>query len=371
MFEEGKKKKAAEEPAAASGSGSGSDSDGTESEGKRKGKASAEKYARPSAKDLDRLRTRALEELEDVLPTGVLDRYELLDTMSTIRGEVQCIRAKDGDSGKAVLLKVPLTLKGSQIVGREGELLEETKPKNTMKMIDHIGGVLVVEGLQGNLDKDLKENGAMDIEETRAIAKDIFNALNDLHLNGLVHNDVRAVNVWLGEDGAKLSGMGLRDPSMSSAGKHRSPEINDDVSTPGQAVDMWAMGVLILEMLTGENVFPDDDVKRTRLQKRLAKKQGALDEFVSGKLNGIEDQVEGDVVALKRLLIRLLDAKPEKRSTARGALRTAFLAPGQRAKKDWQLHVDSRRQPQRGCKRRWVPQDTVAGNTRHTKKSRA
>lgn len=368
MFEESaeKSKKRVAEPAGESGSETeGSESEGSKSSGKEK-----EKYVRPSFKDLDRLRTRALEELEDVLPNGVLDRYELLDTMSTIRGEVQCIRAKDGESGDPVLLKVPLTLKGSQIVGREGELLEETKPKNTMKMIDHIGGVLVVEGLKGNLDKDLKENGPMGVEETRLIAKDVFSALNDLHLNGLVHNDVRAVNVWLGEEGAKLSGMGLQDPAMSSAGKHRSPEVNDDVATPGQAVDMWAMGVLILEMLTGEAVFPDEEKKRSKLQRKLAK-PGALDEFVSGKLNGIEEeQEEGDKAALKRFLIRLLDAKPEKRSTARGALRTAFLAPNQRTKKDWQLHVDSRKQPQRGCKKRWVPEDTVAGNTRKVKKSR-
>ncbi|GMH34264.1 hypothetical protein BSKO_02098 [Bryopsis sp. KO-2023] len=357
MFEDGKnaegaakKKIADEEPCGRSGSGSGSgeESDATGSEGKSKGKTRREKYTRPSPKDLDRLRTRALEELEDVLPNGVLERYELLDTMSTIRGEVQCIRANDGESGKPVLLKVPLTLKGSQIVGR---------------------GILVVEGLQGNLDKDLKENGPMGIDETRAIAKDIFDALNDLHLNGLVHNDVRAVNVWFGDDGAKLSGMGLRDPSMSTSGKHRSPEVNDDVATPGQAVDMWAMGVLILEMLTGENVFPDEEVKRGRLQKRLAKTQGALDEFVSGKLNDVEEQVEGEKVGLKRLLIRLLDAKPEKRSTARGALRTAFLAPGARNKKDWNLEVDARKQPQRGCKKR--SRDDVKGSTKQAKKSRA
>lgn len=270
----------------------------------------------------------ALREVERRLPKGLLDDYTLQEIVLTIRGQVQCIRAVQDKTGDTVLLKVSLTPTGAQILNREGEMMDEVDIVNTLELIEDPGNHLVLEWPErGNLDQ-LLQKGPLELEEVREIAGDIFRALNDLHLNGYVHEDVRPVHIWLTDDGAKLSGYGLRRATDSTSARHWAPELRyDDGSMPVHSLDMWAMGVLMLEMLTGEtDIFPEEDEERYKLQKRL-KDPFKLAAFISDHLLEFEDEDEEDMEALERLLARLLDNTPEKRSTARGALQTKFISP--------------------------------------------
>ncbi|GMH41653.1 hypothetical protein BSKO_09563 [Bryopsis sp. KO-2023] len=254
----------------------------------------------------------ALKEVEKRLSKDLLERYTLQDIVLTIRGQVQCIRAVEDKTGDTVLLKVSLTPTGAQILNREGEMMDEVDITNTLELIEDPGNHLVMEWPErGNLE-DYLEKGPLDIEEVREIAGDIFRALNDLHQNGYVHEDVRPVHIWLTDDGAKLTGYGLRRATDSTSARHWAPELRfDDGTLPVHSVDMWAMGVLMLEMLTGEHVFPEEDDDRHKMHKRL-RDPFKLAAFVSNQLEEFEDEDEEDMAALERLLARLLDNTPSK-----------------------------------------------------------
>lgn len=281
----------------------------------------------PMQGNLHRITSTALKEVEGRLSKGFLDRYSLHEAVMTIPGQVQCFRAVEEETGENVLAKVSLTPAGAQILGREGEMMEEVEVANTLELIENTGSHLVLEWPEkGNL-ADLLERGPLSLDETREIARDVFKALNDMHINGYVHEDVRAVHVWLSEDGAKLSGYGISKATDSTNARHWAPELRTRVSPPQHTLDLWAMGVLILEMLKGEALFPEDESERYRVQKKL-KDPAKLTKFISENLKDLEEEEdEGDLVDLERLLGRLLDPIAANRSTARGALQTKFISP--------------------------------------------
>ncbi|NXQ34802.1 PAK1 kinase, partial [Alaudala cheleensis] len=86
-------------------------------------------------------------------------------------------------------------------------------------------------------------------------------ALNFLHANFVIHRDVKSENILLGMDGSvKLADFGLcakmtsqqsRRSSMVGTAHWMAPEfVNKD--SYGTKVDIWSLGIVVIEMLQGE-----------------------------------------------------------------------------------------------------------------------
>jgi serine/threonine protein kinase len=120
------------------------------------------------------------------------------------------------------------------------------------------------------LSERLREQPPLSAEEAARIAADIADALAAIHSAGFVHRDVKPGNVLIGEDGvARLLDFGIShavtdeigmDQALTGAGlaigtlPYMAPEqLAGETATA--ATDMFALGVVLYEMLAGERPF--------------------------------------------------------------------------------------------------------------------
>jgi serine/threonine-protein kinase len=114
----------------------------------------------------------------------------------------------------------------------------------------------------------LKRDGSLPINECLEIARQVAEGLQAAHAAGVVHRDLKPGNVMLLPDGTvRILDFGLakaRDQSLSETGAHfgtvsyMSPEQVQGDKVDGRA-DLWALGVLMYEMLTGRKPFNGDE----------------------------------------------------------------------------------------------------------------
>jgi eukaryotic-like serine/threonine-protein kinase len=142
---------------------------------------------------------------------------------------------------------------------------------------------LVMELVSGETLTDRIKRGAIPIEEALPIAKQIAEALEEAHEKGIIHRDLKPANIKLTADGkVKVLDFGLAkayereaSPSVSNSptismaatnaglilgtAAYMSPE-----QARGKAVDrrtdVWALGCVLYEMLTGKAAFGGEDV---------------------------------------------------------------------------------------------------------------
>jgi eukaryotic-like serine/threonine-protein kinase len=169
----------------------------------------------------------------------------------------------------------------AHVYGFEGATLEDGSGVHFLAME-------LVEG------EDLAERlkrGAVPVDEALAIAKQIAEALEEAHEKGIVHRDLKPANVKVTEDGkVKVLDFGLAkamtgDPMVSSGGHDlsQSPTLASPGTqaglilgtaaymSPEQArgkpvdkrADIWAFAVVLLEMLTGRQLFKGETVSDT------------------------------------------------------------------------------------------------------------
>jgi non-specific serine/threonine protein kinase len=113
----------------------------------------------------------------------------------------------------------------------------------------------------------LDRSGPKSLAEILSIARQICAALDHAHSHGIIHRDLKPENVVIAPDGtAKLMDFGLARPFSGNEGE---PELTGSVlylapeQARGQAVDaradLYALGVMLYEALTGRLPFTGDD----------------------------------------------------------------------------------------------------------------
>lgn len=108
------------------------------------------------------------------------------------------------------------------------------------------------------------------VPQVKCLMKQILSGVQHFHRKGIIHRDLKPGNLLLNEDGtliisdfflAKEINNDSRRPYLPEVEtlQNRAPEILLGTSKYGQAVDMWSVGCVMLEMLTGRNLFNGND----------------------------------------------------------------------------------------------------------------
>ena len=124
----------------------------------------------------------------------------------------------------------------------------------------------------GDVERRLREaaDRRLPIETAIRIAEDVCRALEHAHAHSVIHRDLKPGNVWLSEDGtAKLGDFGLavaldrsrmtQQGMMLGTVAYMPPEqaVGREV---GPRADLYALGCMFYEMLTGRPPFVGDDL---------------------------------------------------------------------------------------------------------------
>jgi serine/threonine protein kinase/Tol biopolymer transport system component len=140
---------------------------------------------------------------------------------------------------------------------------------------------LVMELVEGTTLEDRIRRGAIPIEEALGIAKQIAEALEAAHERGIIHRDLKPANVKVRADGAaKVLDFGIAKAMEPAAGSSPDRSMSPTITTPAMTragmilgtaaymapeqargntvdrrVDIWALGCVLYEMLTGRRAF--------------------------------------------------------------------------------------------------------------------
>ena len=194
----------------------------------------------------------------------------------------------------------------------------------------------------------LTRTGKLPLADALDVATQIARGLASAHGAGIVHRDLKPANVMLTADGTvKILDFGLakaRDETLTASGlvmgtvAYMSPEqmLGDRVDA---RTDLWSLGVLLVEMLTGQHpskvedaigtlsrrieahetarIHPDDTGTLTRIVQRLLRRDPA-------ERYQTANDVLGDLTALRERIV----VSPQGRGRAAGLTRSRVVAAG-------------------------------------------
>src|SRR4029077_7667046 len=221
-----------------------------------------------------------------------LGSYELLAQIGA-GGMGEVYQAHDTKLGRDVAIKVlpeafahdPERLSRFQ---REAKMLAALNHPNiaTIYGLEQNGDTsyLVMELVPGeNLAERVRRDGALPVEESLAIAKQIAEALEAAHEKGIIHRDLKPANAKLTPEGiVKVLDFGLakafagdtaaedmsNSPTLSMAATmhgvilgtaaYMSPEQAKGKAVT-KAADIWAFGCVLYELLSGHKAFEGED----------------------------------------------------------------------------------------------------------------
>jgi serine/threonine-protein kinase len=209
-----------------------------------------------------------------------LGKYELQEFLGG--GMSHVYRAFDTVIGRTVAVKILVEPASQDPEARDRFLAEaQTAAKvtheNVISIYDfgidpELGLFMVMEFLQGeDLRHAIKNGHTGDLRSKLQIALQIARALDFIHKNRIIHRDIKPENVHINTAGVvKLMDFGIaksEDLSRTQPGYvlgtpyYMAPEqVRGEKLT--SLVDVYAFGVLLFELLTGQKVFVADSVDR-------------------------------------------------------------------------------------------------------------
>ena len=199
----------------------------------------------------------------------LLDRYEIIETIGR-GGSSEIVKAFDSRMERVVAIKtIPASKKTALRAFREAKTVALLNHPNIVTLYEfeetEDNYYLIMEFIDGlTLEDYLIDKGPLDQELAIAIAIQVCVALENAHSNDVIHRDIKPANLMLLPDGrvkvmdfgvSRLKGRPVtREGEISGTFSYMSPE-----QAKGELVDersdVWSLGVVLNEMLTGANPF--------------------------------------------------------------------------------------------------------------------
>ncbi|RKZ19533.1 hypothetical protein DRQ50_01880 [bacterium] len=222
--------------------------------------------------------------------------YEIKDRIGK-GGMGEVFRARDTKLGRDVAIKIlPVELSGDPErearFQREARALASLQHPNVASVygFEEVEGIrfLVMELVSGAELSERMKQGPVSVDDALGIARQIAAGLEAAHENGIVHRDLKPANIMETDDGeVKILDFGLAqawfgdgddvsdsstNPTLTAAmtqvgavlgtAAYMSPEQARGSSVDRRA-DIWAFGVILFEMLTGEKLFHGETISDT------------------------------------------------------------------------------------------------------------
>src|SRR4026209_1230127 len=263
-------------------------------------------------------------------------------------------RAHDPRLGRDVAVKVSAE-RFSERFEREARAVAARNHLNICTLHDVGPDYLVMELVEGETLAEMlagrpRSSPGLPFEETLRLARQIVSALEAAHEKGIVHRDLKPANIKVTADGTvKVLDFGLAkfdagqaDPASGSDAHQLTNSPTLDVTgvglilgtaaymAPEQArgkrvdkrADIWAFGVVLYEMLTGQQLFKGETV--THILASVLKEEPDLTRVP---------------FKVRRLLRQCLERNPQKRlrdiGDAMALLEEPSPAPARRSKTGW------------------------------------
>src|SRR5579863_3387103 len=230
---------------------------------------------------------------------GMSDVFQAVDEVNSTDVAIKIVRSPDREY--------------AQRLAQEAQALRRFSHPGLVQLYESgVNGdmaYLVMEFVDGpSLDQVLRQ-GPLTMTETAAIGSSLADALAYAHAQGVVHRDVKPANILIGADGlARLTDFGIArlvDTStltltgtMLGTATYMAPEQLENHAV-GPSADVWSLGIVLLECLTGERVFA-----------------GTPSEVLALRLAGPVKLPDGLPVPWRLLLTGMLAAIPDDRLSA-------------------------------------------------------
>jgi len=187
------------------------------------------------------------------------------------------IKCRNRENGSYVAIKKFLDTEEDKsvkkIAMREIKMLRKLRHENLVNLLEVFRRrkrlYLVFEFVDHTLLDDLEKHpDGLKVSVVQRVMWQVFRAVGFMHSHNVIHRDIKPENVLHSRTGLiKLCDFGFAR-SIASSGEfytdyvatrwYRAPELLVGDPNYGKAVDVWAIGCLIVEMLSGRPLFPGD-----------------------------------------------------------------------------------------------------------------
>jgi serine/threonine-protein kinase len=207
-------------------------------------------------------------------PTLLANRYTIIGLLG-MGGMGRVYRAHDGKLDEVVALK----MLRKELVGRadmldrfrqEVKLARRVTSPHVVRTFDlgeHGDEVfLTMEYIEGSSLAHRIENGPMPVDEVLRIGRAVAAGMAAAHATGVLHRDLKPDNILLGKDGRiAITDFGIARSASASPDAtadrfvgtpaYMAPEQVESVAKLTPAVDVYAFGAIVFEMLTSRRPF--------------------------------------------------------------------------------------------------------------------
>ena len=259
--------------------------------------------------------------MEEVMSKVLANRYELFERVGE-GGMSVVYKAKDRLLNRFVAIKIlkPEFISDQKFIDsfrRESQNAASMSHPNIVNIYDvgREGNIhyIVMELIEGRALSDyIREQGPMAYPKVIALSKQIASALAFAHKNHIIHRDVKPHNVMITPNGtAKITDFGIAKAVNAATIVDNTDGIVGSVHyfSPEQArggyvdekSDIYSLGIVMYEMLTGQVPFDGDNPVNIALQ------------HINSEMTPPSELVTGVPPALEHIILKCCDKYPVNR----------------------------------------------------------